>query len=55
MIAVFTSQEEVGYRGSTAAAYNIDPDIGIALDVTLCGDLPEDRKLAINLGEGPRH
>lgn len=53
VIAVFSTQEEVGCRGSQTAAYSVEPDIGIALDVTLCGDLPEDRKVAINLGEGP--
>lgn len=53
VIAVFSTQEEVGCRGSQTAAYSVEPDLGIALDVTLCGDLPEDRKLAINLGEGP--
>jgi len=53
VIAVFSTQEEVGYRGSTTAAFSVAPDEGIALDVTLCGDQPEDRKLAIDLGEGP--
>lgn len=53
VIAVFTTQEEVGCRGSQTAAYSIQPDIGIALDVTLCGDVPEDHKLAVNLGDGP--
>ena len=53
VVAVFSTQEEVGYRGSTTAAYSVAPDEGIALDVTLCGDQPEDRKLAIDLGEGP--
>jgi putative aminopeptidase FrvX len=38
--AVFTTQEEVGLRGATTAAYALDPEIGIALDVTLTGDLP---------------
>lgn len=31
---VITSQEEVGAQGATSAAYGIDPDLGIALDVT---------------------
>jgi len=40
LYAVFTTQEEVGLRGATTSAYAIDPEIGIALDVTLTGDLP---------------
>ena len=53
VVAVFSTQEEVGTRGAKTAAYSVEPDEGIALDVTLTGDLPEDRKLAINLGDGP--
>ncbi len=45
--AVATTQEEVGLRGAMTSAYAIDPDISIALDVTLAMDLPggsaEDR------------
>lgn len=37
---VFTTQEEVGLRGAKTAAYAIDPDYGIAVDVTGSGDLP---------------
>lgn len=33
-------QEEVGLRGATTAAYGIDPDIGVAIDTTLCCDSP---------------
>ena len=53
VVAVFSTQEEVGCRGSQTAAYSVQPDEGIALDVTLAGDSPEDRKLAIDLGQGP--
>lgn len=35
---VFTSQEEVGLRGAKTAAYSIDPDYGIAVDVTVSAD-----------------
>ena len=53
LIAVFTTQEEVGLRGARAAAYDADPDYGIALDVTLCGDTPKGPKIAVKAGEGP--
>ncbi|MFN2116928.1 MAG: M42 family metallopeptidase [Candidatus Promineifilaceae bacterium] len=50
---VFSVQEEVGTRGAQAAANGILPDIGIAVDVTATGDLPESRILAVDLGAGP--
>ena len=53
IVAVFSSQEEVGLRGATVAAYGIKPDLGIAIDVTGAGDIPEQKLPAVNLGEGP--
>ncbi|MEI6234577.1 MAG: M42 family metallopeptidase [Planctomycetota bacterium] len=38
--AVATTQEEVGLRGATTAAFALEPDIGIALDTTLANDFP---------------
>lgn len=49
---VFTAQEEVGLRGARTSAYQIDPDLGIALDVTMTGDTPEARRMEISLGKG---
>jgi endoglucanase len=49
---VFTVQEEVGLRGARPAAYGIDPDIGIALDVTSTGDMAKNAKMAVKLGGG---
>ena len=49
---VFSTQEEVGSRGSKPAAYSIAPDIGLAFDVTGTGDKPGDKPLAIKLGGG---
>ena len=48
----FTVQEEVGVRGALTAANHIDPDVGIALDVTPTGDVPESPPMAISLGDG---
>ncbi len=48
----FTVQEEVGVRGARVAGYGVDPDIGIALDVTATGDEIHNRKMAVKLGGG---
>ncbi|PKO12387.1 MAG: aminopeptidase [Chloroflexi bacterium HGW-Chloroflexi-10] len=50
---VFSTQEEVGLRGATTAAYGIDPDLGIAVDVTGTGDTPRSVKMDVSLGKGP--
>ncbi len=49
---VFSTQEEVGLRGAKGAAFSVDPDMGIALDVTKTGDTPEANKMAVKLGNG---
>lgn len=40
ILAVATTQEEIGIRGATVAAERLRPDLGIALDVTLANDVP---------------
>lgn len=37
---VFTTQEEVGMRGAKTAAYAVEPDYAVAVDVTLSDDAP---------------
>jgi endoglucanase len=50
---VFTAQEEVGVRGATVSAFGVDPEIGIAVDVTPTGDTPNSIRRDIALGKGP--
>jgi len=52
--AVFSVQEEVGLRGAITSAFQVAPDIGIALDTTLAVDIPgveEDQRVS-ELGKG---
>jgi tetrahedral aminopeptidase len=50
---VFSVQEEVGIRGATTAAFGLDPDLGLAVDVTSNGDTPKGTKMEVHLGKGP--
>jgi len=50
---VFTTQEEVGTRGAGTSAYGVDPDLGIAIDVTPTADTPNGLKMVMALGKGP--
>lgn len=48
----FTVQEEVGCRGAMTASYKIEPDIGIAFDITPAGDVPGTKNSNVKLGKG---
>lgn len=53
---VFATQEEVGLVGAKPAAYQIEPDFGIAVDITGTGfqDTPKGAKrIPMKLGAGP--
>jgi putative aminopeptidase FrvX len=43
LVAVGTVQEEVGLRGARTAAWQIDPDFGLALEGTFAADVPGSR------------
>jgi endoglucanase len=49
---VFTVQEEVGIRGAKTSAFKIDPDLGIAVDITGAGDTPGAKRFAVKLHSG---
>ena len=40
-------------RGAGTAAYGVDPDLGIAVDVTGWGDTPGRADMQMSLGKGP--
>lgn len=52
---VGTVQEEVGLRGAMTSANKINPDIAIAIDVTVAGDTPSisAKEADVKLGLGP--
>ena len=49
---VFSVQEEVGCRGAKPAAYSIEPEVGIAIDVTAVGGKPGAPTMDAKLGGG---
>lgn len=55
LYGVFSTQEEIGGRGAYVAAYNINPDISIILEGTVCGDMPNNSEYrkATELKKGP--
>lgn len=56
LYSVSTVQEEIGLRGAKTSAYGIEPQIGIAVDVTHATDCPtvdQRQQGDVKLGKGP--
>jgi endoglucanase len=56
LYSVSSVQEEIGLRGAITSAFGIDPQVGIAIDVTHATDYPTINKAKygdIKCGEGP--
>lgn len=53
LYSVGTVQEEVGLRGAKTATYKVNPDVGIAIDVSKSYDIPGMPKGESKLGKGP--
>ena len=55
LVAVFTVQEEVGLRGARVASYEVDPELGFALEGTICDETPRrvDLSPVTRMGQGP--
>ena len=52
--AVATVQEEIGVRGARTASFGLEPDFGIALDITIAADIPgvDERDHCVKVGAG---
>ncbi len=56
VFAVSTVQEEIGLRGAKTSAFTIDPQVGIAVDVTHATDCPgidQNQFGRVAVGQGP--
>ncbi len=53
VIAVATTQEEVGVRGALTSAYTLNPDLAVAIDVTHATTPDTKGQVTIELGKGP--
>jgi len=55
VVGVAAVQEELGIRGAGPAGFRVQPDVALAIDVTLCGDVPgvDFGRAPIRLGGGP--
>ncbi len=54
LAAVFSVQEEVGTKGARTSAFGIDPDVALAIDVSMAGDVPavEPDESTDSIGDG---
>jgi endoglucanase len=55
VVVVASVQEELGTRGARPAAFSVEPDYAVALDVSPTGDHPNIKEglVPVRLGEGP--
>lgn len=56
LYSVSTVQEEIGLRGATTSAYGVNPQVGVAVDVTHATDCPtidKNQEGDVKLGGGP--
>jgi endoglucanase len=54
LAVVFSTQEEVGLKGAKTSAFKLDPDVALAVDVSIAGDLPgiDAQESDLEMGEG---
>ena len=50
---VFSAQQGVGSRGAATAAYKIEPDLALEVDLCASGDIPHGVRTEVASGRGP--
>ena len=53
VVFAFTCQGEIGPRGAGTAAYGVQPDLALVVDVTGASDVPKGPRGDVHLGKGP--
>ena len=54
LYGTFSIQEEIGLVGASVVAFDIKPDLAIAIDVTAHSDTPKGpKRMSLELGKGP--
>lgn len=53
VVAVATTQEEVGIRGAFTSAFTLNPDLAVAIDVTHASTPDTKGQLTFDIGKGP--
>lgn len=49
---VFTSRNQIGYKGNMVVGYNIEPDYAVTVDAVAAQDCPKSSDSAVCLGKG---
>lgn len=54
LVVVFSVQEEVGTKGARTSTFRVDPDVALAIDVSMAGDVPavEPDESTDSIGDG---
>lgn len=54
LVCVFSVQEEVGLKGAKTAAFRVEPDVALAVDTSIAGDVPgiEPHESGLETGKG---
>jgi putative aminopeptidase FrvX len=50
---IFSTQGQVGSRGATVAAFGVDPDLCMSIDLTTSGGTPKSPFSTLEMGKGP--